>query len=144
MIKLKNISTALVFWIVQNVVETIVVLILGYIGFDVMGEFCKNCLLIENIEGAAWGMGIKSLIFLLPYILLFVIISYVPLFNNNQSNIKNAFLNAVISCLIIILIGILRPDELLQMWRPLLATFVSSGLIILFLKLKAGSCPFLR
>jgi hypothetical protein len=132
----QNIFTALKFWIAQNLVEIIVVLILGYLGFDVMNEFCRKCLLIENIEGTAWGIGFKLLIFLLPYIILFIVISFVPYFKNNPSNIKNAQLNGIVSCLVIFLIEILKPNEFSEMLRSLLATFISSVLIILFFKIK--------
>ena len=135
---LQRVFTGLKFWIVQNLVEIIIVLILGYSGFDVMGEFCNKCLLIENIEGTAWGIGFKSLIFLLPYLFLFVAIGFVPYFRHNRINIKNALLNCLVSCLVILLIGILKPNEFKEILRPLSATLLSSLLIILFFKVKAA------
>lgn len=132
---LQRFFVALKFWVTQNIIEITVILLLGYLGIDVMNEFCRKCLLIENIEGAAWGIGFKTLIFLLPYLLLFVLISFLPYFKNNPNNFKYALLNGVISCTIILLIGTLKSKGILL---PLLATLISSCIIIFFTKIKAA------
>jgi len=134
---LKYIFTALKFWLAQNIIELVVILTLGYLGIDVMSDFCVKCLFIENLEATAWGIGIKTLIFLLPYFLLFTIACYIPYFKNVQTNLKYAYLNVIISFSIILLIGILKPNDTREILLPLLASFISSILIIIYSKYKA-------
>ena len=122
------------FWFVQSVIEIIVIVALGYMGADAMGDFCRNCLLGENIEGAAWGIGLKFLIFVLHYLLLFVTIGFIPYFKSKRSKFKFALLNCGISSIIISLIGILKSKEILL---PLLATLISSSIIMACKKYKA-------
>lgn len=131
---LQSVFKSLKFWFVQSFIEIVIIVLLGYMGADVMGDFCKNCLLIENIESSAWGIGFKFLIFLLPYMFLFVMISLIPYFKKNQSNFKFALLNCGISCIIILLIGIIKSKEMLL---PFLATLISSCIIIACAKFKA-------
>lgn len=133
----KCIFSALKFWFTQNVIELGVILVLGYLGIDVMGDFCKNCLFIENIEATAWGIGIKTLIFLLPYLLLFTITSFIAYFKNAQNKLKYAYLNSFISCFLILLIGILKPNDTKEILLPLSATFIASILIIIYSKYKS-------
>lgn len=134
---LQTIFTPLKLWITQNIVEILVILVLGYLGFDVMKEFCKECLLIENIEGTAWEIGFKSLVLLLPYIILFKAINLISYFKIKPSNIKTALLNGIVSFLMIFSIGLLKPNDFRDILQPLLATIISSILIILFIKIKA-------
>lgn len=133
----KYIFTAFKFWLTQNIIELVLILILGYLGIDVMNDFCLKCLFIENLEATAWGIGIKTIIFLLPYFLLFTIACYFPYFKNVQTNVKYAYLNAIISCSIILLIGILKPNNTREILLPLLASFISTILIIIYSKYKA-------
>ncbi len=134
---LKYIFEALKFWFAQNIIELSVILVLGYLGIDLMGDFCKKCLFIENLEATAWGIGIKTLIFLLPYLLIFTITSFIPHFKNIQTKLKYAYLNSLISCSIILLIGILKPHDTIEILLPLLATFIASILIVIYSKIKA-------
>jgi len=130
----QRLFTAFKFWIIQNFVEIIIILLLEYSGINVMSDFCKKCLLIENIEATAWGIGFKALIFLLPYLLLFVLMSFLPYFKKSSSNFRYALLNGIVSCAIILLIGILKSKEILL---PVLSVSISSCIIIVYTKLKA-------
>jgi hypothetical protein len=134
---LKVISKGLQFWVTQNFIEVFVILGLGYLGIDAMGDFCIKCLFIENLEGTAVGIGIKTLIFFLPYLLLFTVINFIPHFKGVQNKLKYAVLNAIISCSIITLIGVLKPKDLKEIFLPLFASFVSSLIIIGYTKYKA-------
>lgn len=134
---LKQIFCALKFWFAQNIIELSVILVLGYLGIDVMGDFCKKCLFIENFEATIWGIGIKTFIFLLPYLLLFTITSFIPYFHNIQTKLKYTYLNSLISCSLILLIGILKPHDTKEILLPFLATFIASILIIIHSKYKA-------
>lgn len=136
---IKVILTGLKFWVVQNAIEIVVILVLGYLGVDVMSDFCKQCLFIENLEDTAWGIGIKTFIFLLPYLVVFTLISSISYFKSIENVLKYRVLNAVISSIIIILIGILKPTELKEMLLPFLSTLISSILIIIFVRFKATS-----
>ena len=134
---LKHIFTALKYWVAQNLIELFLILVLVYLGVDVIGDFCTKCLFIENIEATAWGIGIKTILFLLPYFLLFTIVCFIPYFKNVQNKLKYAYLNAIISCSIVLLIGILKPNDTKEILLPLLASFIVSLLIIIYSKYKS-------
>lgn len=134
---LKVISKGLKFWIAQNIIEVFLILGLGYLGIDVMNDFCIKCLFIENLGATAVAICIKALIFLLPYLLLFTIINFNPYFKDVQNKLKYVILNAIISCSIITLIGVLKPKDLKEIFLPLFASFIASLIIIVYTKYKA-------
>lgn len=125
------------FWIAQNLLEVFLILGFGYLGIDVMNDFCINCLFIENIEATAIGIGIKALLFLIPYLLLFTIVSIIPCFKDFKNKLKYVILNAIISCSIVTLIGVLKPKDLKEILLPLFTSFIASLIIIVYTKYKA-------
>ena len=127
---LKYIFISLKFWIAQNIIEISLILALGYLGIDIMGDFCTKCLFIENLEATTWAIVVKVLIFMLPYVLLFTMTCFISYFKNIETQMKYAYLNSIMSCSIILLIGMLKLDGKKEILLPLLATFIASTVII--------------
>jgi len=72
---LKYLFEGLKYLIIQGILEVIVIVLLEYSGFKVLLDFSKSNLLIENIAGVAWAISMKTAIFSLIYLPLFVLIS---------------------------------------------------------------------
>lgn len=133
---LKAIFKGLRFWLAQNIIEVIVILGLGYLGIDVMTDFCVGCSFITNLVGTAVDIGIITLLFTIPYLLLFTLINSIPYFKDVQNKLKFAILNAILSCSNITLIGILKPNDLKDIFLPLLTSVIASLIIIFYSKYK--------
>jgi len=136
---LRHIWKAIKYWIAQNLIEIFIILFLGYLGLDVMGNFSEQTLFIESLQSVALGIGIKTALFIIPYSLLFYVLSKSNVFIKVKNPFKYSLLNLILSFGIILLIGILKPQGISIVILPSVASLLSSVIIILRKRIKGNS-----
>ena len=62
---------ALKYLIMQGFVEIILIVLFEYLGIKVLMDFSRANLLIENVQGVAWEISMKTIMFSFIYIPLF-------------------------------------------------------------------------
>jgi hypothetical protein len=133
---LKYLFTGFKYLLLQGVAEIVMILALEYMGFQAMLDFSKSNLLIENIEGIAWAISMKTVIFSLLYLPLFIIISYWLTRNKMACTLSFSIVNALLSSLLLVTLLLLKHKDLGEMIVPMTATLFASFLIIIIVKIK--------
>jgi hypothetical protein len=111
--------------IIQGIIEILVILLFEYAGLKVLGWFSRSSLFIENVEGIAWSIGMKSAMFSIIYVPLFVILSRRAIISYSLINLG---LNSI---LYIIYIFILRKASFSEVLPLSIATVLSSLIIVI-------------
>jgi hypothetical protein len=138
----RNLLTALKYLFLQGLVEIILVVFLEYLDIKVLMDFSKGNLLIENIQGVVWEISMKTIIFSLVYIPLFIALS--SLLSNKK--LSNSFLYVVINGVLSILLSIvfllfLRQIAFPEVLNLLIVTLSSSILILVAAIIINGTKP---
>lgn len=136
----QNLLTALKYLLIQGLFEIAIIVFFEYVGIKVLTDFSKNNLLIENIQGVAWEISMKTVMFSFAYIPLFIAASALL----RKKGAKDIFLYGIINGVISILLSIvfllfLRQATLSDVSNLLIATLLSSVLILVTIKIVSNS-----
>lgn len=144
---LRTIAISIKFWFLQAIIEILVTIFVYFflridlvfgepvsIKYTSIAHFYTH--IIEVILGTTWAVGLKSLFLFLPYVVLFVIISYLPYFYTNKSSFRYAILNAICSVIMIIFFSVLHREYKLIDYFPIIIVTLFSSFFILLMKLK--------
>lgn len=132
----KYLFTGLKYLILQGIIEIIIIVISEYLGFKVLLDFSKSNLLIENIEGVAWAISMKTAIFSLIYLPLFAVISSLLTWKKLGGNFIFSIVNALLSEALLLTLFLLKHLSFVEMLPPLISTLVASLIIILIVSKK--------
>ena len=134
----KYLFTGFKYLFLQTIIEIILIIILEYLGFNPLLDFSKSNLLIENIEGVTWAISMKTIIFCVMFLPLFIIIKYIMAWKNIKSNIMDSIINATLNATLLLTLYLLKHLDVAEILRPLIPTVMASLVIILIMKRKAS------
>jgi len=133
----QNLLTALKYLLIQGLFEILLIVLFEYTGIKVLTDFSKANLLIENIQGISWEISMKTIMFSLVYIPLFMAASALLI----KSEVNRSFLYGIINGTLSILLSIvflllLRKADFSDVSNLLFATLLSSVLILVIVKIR--------
>lgn len=133
----QNLLTALKYLLIQGLFEILLIVLFEYAGIKVLTDFSKANLLIENIQGISWEISMKTIMFSLVYIPLFMAASALLI----KSEVNRSFLYGIINGTLSILLSIvflllLRKADFSDVSNLLFATLLSSVLILVIVKIR--------
>lgn len=133
---LRYFVTGLKYLIIQGIIEIVIIVLLEYLGFNALLDFSRSNLFVENIEGVAWAISMKTAIFSLIYLPLFAVISFLLAWKKVTSKFKFSIINALLSIALLLILFLLKHLNFSEMLPPLMSTLIASLIIILFVNSK--------
>jgi hypothetical protein len=115
----------------QAIIEIILIITLEYLGFNPLLDFSKSNLLIQNIEGVTWAISMKTIIFCILYLPLFILISNIMAWKNIKSNLMYSIINAILNAALLLTLFLLKHLDIAEIFRPLIPTVIASLTIII-------------
>jgi hypothetical protein len=138
----KYLFTSVKYLLVQGIIEIIVITILEYLGFNALSlvDFSISNLFTDNIQSISWLIAIKTMLFGLAYLVLFVVACYV--LNKKQSLNRFIFsiLNSAVNASLWLTLFLLEHVSGRDMMSAMLAILLASGVIVIYN--KPGSLRF--
>jgi hypothetical protein len=127
----ENLLTGMKYLISQGLLEIIIILILEYLRFGVLSDIStKNNLLIENIQGIAWGISMKTVIFSIIYLPLFVVINFLLAWRKLRSTFAQSIVNTILNIALLFALFLLKRKDFMEILPLLTATLIASLIII--------------
>jgi len=122
--------------IIQGLVEIFLIVLLEYLGVKVLIDFSKANLLIENVQGVAWEISMKTIMFSLVYIPLFIATLVLISRKKVKSNFLYGNINGILSIFLsIVFLLLLRKVAFSEVLNLLIVTLSSSILILIAIKI---------
>ncbi|RFM32359.1 hypothetical protein [Chitinophaga silvisoli] len=131
----KKLFAGFKYLIFQGAIEILLIITMEYLGINTLADFSKSNLLIENIEGVAWAIAMKTIIFSLLYLPLFLIIISLLSGKKTINASTLSIVNAILSVFLLLVLFLIKRLELSEMLFPLVATLIAA-LIIIVLNMK--------
>jgi hypothetical protein len=138
---IKYLLNSLKYLAIQGLSEIVVIVILEYAGLRVLSDFSRANLFVENVEDVAWSIGMKTAMFGLFYLPLFIGISALLSRKIIINSFKYSIINAVINIFLFIVYFILRSAEFSEVLNLFIATLLASAIIIALLKIRENKKP---
>lgn len=133
---MKNIFNVLIegckYWILQGLIEILVILIICYSGNSFLFDFSLANLFIENVQFVVWIITYKTIMFFLFYLILFY---FITLFTKQR--LRSSYINLLLSLIWFVAMS----KDKSQSSIPFLSTSLTSSILIivapyLFAKIK--------
>jgi hypothetical protein len=119
-----------IYIVFQGLVEIVLITFMEYFGVDVLLDFSLSNLFIENVQGVAWAISMKMIMFSIVYIPLFLMIGMF-FFKNKFSNPFYGIVNGILCATLLSVLFLLKGYGLGALVLPLLMSIISSIFIIL-------------
>jgi hypothetical protein len=130
----KYLLNGLKYLVIQGITEIVLIVTLEYSGFKILTDFSSTNLFIENIEAVVWSISMKTAMFCLFYLPLFVGISALLTWKNITNILKYSIINAFLNALLFMVYFALRNANFSEIANLFIATLLASTLIIITVK----------
>jgi hypothetical protein len=138
----KYLFTSVKYLLVQGIIEIIVITILEYLGFNALSlvDFSISNLFTDNIQSISWLIAIKTLLFGLAYLVLFVVACYVLHKKQSLNRFIFSILNSAVNASLWLILFLLEHVSGRDMMSAMFAILLASGVIVIYN--KPGSLRF--
>ena len=136
----KYLFTGFKYLLIQGFIEIVVIVALEYLGIKVLSHFSKTNLFIENVQGVAWEISMKTIMFSFVYIPVFIGVCALLGWKKGVSSFVYGVTNALLMFLFSILfLFFLRHAVFSEVLNILIVTVFSSIIILVATKISAVS-----
>ncbi len=133
---------ALKYLLMQGLVEIILIVLFEYLGIKVLIDFSRANLFIENVQGVAWEISMKTIMFSFIYLPLFIVVSTLLWWRKLKNHLVYSFINVLLSLLLsLIFLLLLRQVDFSAVFNLLIVTLLSSVLILIITKIINSNTP---
>ena len=134
----KYLLNGLKYLVVQGIAEIGIVLVMVYLGinFEAMVYASTTGLFIENVQGVAWNIGMKTAVYGLFYVPLFAGISALLTWMNITDNLRYSVVNLFLSVLLFAVNSSLRDADHSEVSNLFIATILASVIIIMTVRMR--------
>ena len=122
--------TGVKYLLLQATLEVVLVVVLEYLGVNVLADFSNSNLFVENIEGVLWAISMKTIFLSVLYLPIFVLLCYLIVRKTLITKLITSIVNLLLNLMLLITFLLLKNLEFVEILSVITFTLIASLIII--------------